>query len=102
MSGHIVRTEGICGGKPRIRGRRVRVQDIAYYSERCGWTPDRIATELELTLGQVHAALSYYFDNIDEIRQDMRRSTELREHLASTTPSRVLHRLKGCSPPDSA
>ena len=89
MSGHIVRTEGICGGKPRIRNHRIRVQDIAYYSERCGWTPGRIATELDLTLGQVHAALSYYFDNIDEIRQDMRRSAELVERLASTMPSRV-------------
>lgn len=90
MSGHIVRTEGICGGKPRIRDHRVRVQDIAYYSERCGWTPDRIATELELTLGQVHAALSYYFDNIDEIRRDIRKGRDLREQLARQASSKVL------------
>jgi uncharacterized protein (DUF433 family) len=93
MSDHIVKTEGVCGGKPRIRDRRVRVQDVAYYSEWCDWTPDQIAAELELTLAQVHAALSYYFDNIDEIRQDVRRGDAIREQLASQTPSKVADKL---------
>jgi len=27
--GHITQTPGVCGGKPRIAGHRIRVQDIA-------------------------------------------------------------------------
>lgn len=97
MSEHIVRTEGVCGGKPRIRDRRIRVQDVAYYSEWCDWTPDQIATELKLTLAQVHAALSYYFDNIDEIRQDIRDGNALSEKLANQIPSKVAEKLSSRS-----
>lgn len=63
---------------------------------------DRIATELELKLGRVDGELSHYFDNIDEIRQDMRRSSDLREQLAGTTPSRVCRKLGGCPQSNSA
>ncbi len=90
---HIVKSEDTCGGKARIRDRRVRVQDIAYYSEWCSWTPDRIATELDLTLAQVHAALSYYFDNIVEIREEMRQAEQLSLELFSQTASKLNDKL---------
>ena len=36
-------------------------------------TPDEIVTQIPtLTLGDVHAALSYYFDHMDEIQAEMR------------------------------
>ena len=64
-------------GRPRafIAGTRVRVQDIYALAEIQGRTPDEIVRALpHLTLGQVHAALSYYFDHrqqiLDEIRED--------------------------------
>jgi uncharacterized protein (DUF433 family) len=58
-----------------IGGTRVRVRDIYVQSEIRGMTPDEIVVALpHLSLSQVHAALSYYFDNretiLDEIRQD--------------------------------
>jgi uncharacterized protein (DUF433 family) len=58
-----------------ISGTRVRVQDVYALAEIQGRTPDQIVGSLpELTLGQVHAALSYYFDHrqeiLDEIRDD--------------------------------
>lgn len=58
-----------------IAGTRVRVQDIYALAEIQGRTADQIVAALpELTLGQVHAALSYYFDHrqeiLDEIHQD--------------------------------
>ena len=65
---HIVSTPGTSGGQPRIAGSRVRVQDIAVYNI-AGWTPITIADELDLTLSQVYAALSYYLDHKDEIDQ---------------------------------
>ena len=99
---HIVKTADVCGGKARIRDRRVRVKDIAYYSEWCHWAPDRIAYELDLNLAQVHAALSYYFDNIAEIREDMRQAERLSKELASQTTSKLAEKLASRSEPKIA
>ena len=64
---HIERTPNMLGGKPRIVGHRISVQDIVGWHYTVGWTTEQIAAELGLTLGQVHAALSYYHDHRDEI-----------------------------------
>jgi uncharacterized protein (DUF433 family) len=39
---HIEITPGVCGGKPRIAGHRIRVQDIAIWHEQMGMSPDEI------------------------------------------------------------
>lgn len=36
ISKHIEITPGICGGKPRIVGHRIKVQDIVIWHERMG------------------------------------------------------------------
>ena len=61
---HIVSTPGVRGGQPRIDGHRITVADVAlaYEGARGRWGTGRIAEEFGLTLGQIHAALSYYFD----------------------------------------
>jgi len=54
--------------RPVIVGTRVRVQDIVSDYERHGLTVEEIAREFpQISLAQVHAALSYYFDHRDEI-----------------------------------
>src|SRR6266849_1065851 len=60
-------TPGVCGGKPHIAGRRITVQNIAIWHERMGLSADEIATDYNLTLSEVHAALAYYFAYRDEI-----------------------------------
>ncbi len=70
---HIERTPDICGGAPRVAGTRVRIQDIASWHE-AGASPDEMAEQFDLTSGQVHAALSYYYDHRREIIQDLERS----------------------------
>jgi uncharacterized protein (DUF433 family) len=42
MYGYIVRSPGICSGKPRIDGHRIRVEDIAISYEHWGMSPDEI------------------------------------------------------------
>jgi uncharacterized protein (DUF433 family) len=62
-------------GSPRayICGTRIRVQDIVSDHERHGLSPEEIAREyLHLSLAQVHAALAYYYDHRDEIREQMK------------------------------
>ena len=61
-------------GQPRafIAGTRVRVQDIYAQAEIHGRSPEEIAQDLShLTLGQVHAALSYYFDHRANILREI-------------------------------
>ena len=63
----IVKTPETCGGRPRIAGRRLSVQQVAVLDQE-GLTPEEIAAEFDsLTLAQVHAALAYYYANTSEI-----------------------------------
>jgi uncharacterized protein (DUF433 family) len=81
-SAHIVWDEGICGGQPRIAGTRLKVQQIALEYERLGWTPDQICdAHPGVTLAQVHAAISYYYDHKEEIDQTIREDREFAERL---------------------
>ncbi len=70
---HIEQTPGTCGGKPRIAGTRIQVSLIAILSERNRMTPDEIVEGYpHLTLAQVHAALSYYWEHREEIEREIR------------------------------
>lgn len=63
---HIETTPGVAGGKPRIAGHRITVQDIVVRHERMGRSADEICAEYDLTLADVYAALAYYFDHREE------------------------------------
>jgi len=54
---------------PTIEGTGIRVTDVAEACEHSGYDPDEI-TQLypNLSLADVHRALAYYFDNIDDFR----------------------------------
>ncbi len=59
----IVRTPGTCGGRPRIAGTRITVENIAIDSN-AGMSPQQIIDERpHLTLAQIYAALTYYYAN---------------------------------------
>ena len=85
---HIECTPGVMGGKPRIAGRRISVQNIVTWHEHQGMTPDEISTEHNLTLGEVHAALSYYFDHREEIGRHIKEGESFVEELRNRSPSR--------------
>jgi uncharacterized protein (DUF433 family) len=69
-----------------IAGTRVRVQDVYALSEIQGKTPDEVVEALpHLTLAQVHAALSYYFDHRDDIVREMREDGDLARQIQSAT-----------------
>ena len=48
-----------------------------------------------LALGDVHAALAYYFDNQSEIASDFEADDELSRHGSQLMPSRLRERLNG-------
>jgi uncharacterized protein (DUF433 family) len=63
----ITRSPDIRGGRPRIAGTGVTVQRIVGWY-RLGLNPEEIATEIgHISLAQVHAALTYYHANREEV-----------------------------------
>jgi uncharacterized protein (DUF433 family) len=65
----IVEDPGHSNGAPTVEGTGIRVKDIAVAYEHSGYDPDEI-TQLypDLSLGDVHRALAYYYDHVDEFR----------------------------------
>jgi uncharacterized protein (DUF433 family) len=88
IDGLVSKTPGICGGKACIAGHRIRVLDVVVWHEHQGLTPDEIVSQFPtITLADVHAALAFYFDHIEEIQQEMRAerafAEEFRHHSSS-------------------
>ena len=91
----ITRTPGVCGGRARIPGHRVRVLDIVAWSEHQGMTPDEIVSHVpSLSLADVHAALAYYFDHLEEIQEEMRAEKALADEVRRNHPSLVEAKLR--------
>ena len=67
----IIWTPEIRGGRPRIAGTGVTVRRIVGWYK-LGLSPEEIADEFgHLSLAQVHAALTYYHANREEIEVDI-------------------------------
>jgi uncharacterized protein (DUF433 family) len=90
---HIEITPGIAGGKPRITAHRITVHDIAIWHERMGMSVDEIAVEYDLTLGDVYAALTYYFDHREEVDRQIAEDDLFAEALRQQSPSLVKQKL---------
>lgn len=87
---YIEATEGVCGGKCRIAGTRIKVSLVASEYEHQRMTPDEIIeAHPHLSLAQIHGALAYYYDHQDEIRREWREAEELISSLRDRYPSRL-------------
>ena len=93
LDGHIEITEGIAGGKPRIAGHRITVQNIVIWHEYLGCSADEIAAEYGLALADVYAALAYYYDHRVEIDRSIGDSEAFVDSLHQKIPSKVFHKL---------
>jgi uncharacterized protein (DUF433 family) len=92
----IVSTPGVCGGRPRIDGHRIQVEDVAIWHERMGMSPDEIVSEYpSITLADVHAALAYYYENRDRIDADIEAAKRYAEEMkAKAGPSPLQQKLR--------
>ena len=90
---HIVQTHGIAGGKPRIDGHRITVQNIVVWHEHLGFSVEEIANQYNLSFSEIYAALAYYFDHKDEIDKSIDNSIEFAENLRIQTPSKLVQKL---------
>jgi uncharacterized protein (DUF433 family) len=82
-------TPSVAGGKPRIAGHRITVQDIAIWHERLGRSADEIASEYDLSLTEIYAALAYYFSHREEIDRSISESETFVEQMKIKSPSKI-------------
>lgn len=90
---HIEIAPDVVGGKPRIAGHRITVQSIVIWHERMGKGADEICAEYSLSLSDVYAALTYYFDHRDEIDRSIEDSDAFVAALREQTPSALEKKL---------
>jgi uncharacterized protein (DUF433 family) len=91
---HIEVTPGTCGGRPRIAGHRIRVQDIVLWTEQ-GQSPDQIVADFpQVSLADVYAALAYYHDHRDQIDQQIREDDELVNRMRAEVGPGILDQLR--------
>ncbi len=84
----IISTPGTRGGKPRIDGHRITVQDVVIWHERMGMSPDEIVSSFpSITLTHVHAALAYYFENRELIDADIRADDAFAAEIEAKCPN---------------
>ena len=93
LDNHIETTSGTAGGKPRVAGHRISVQNIAIWHELMGKSADEIATEYGLTLADVYAALAYYFDHRTEIDLGIEESESFIQALRQSEQSKLKNKL---------
>ena len=80
------------GGRPCIAGTGLRVTDVVMATLFHQRTPSEIASDYEISLAQVHAALAYYYQHklvLDaDIREQIETARELKEkQVGSRRPS---------------
>jgi uncharacterized protein (DUF433 family) len=85
-TGHIVIDPDVLGGKPHIAGHRIAVSHIAVWVTHHGLTPAEIAAQFHLTIGEVYAALSYYYDHKEQMDQEIADAAQLAEEMARRYP----------------
>lgn len=86
----IVKNKKICGGSPIIEGTRTRIIDVAIEYEILGHSPDEIiSSHPYLNLSQVHDALSFYYENRDELDQKAENDQEFIARLREKIPSKI-------------
>ena len=83
------------GGRPRIKGTRITVDDVARMYLRRGQSLEEIAGEYDLPLAALYAAMAYYYDHQDEIERLMATEEAFAEEWQRQHPSLLHERLTG-------
>jgi len=95
LTQHVTKTPGVCGGRACITGHRIRVMDIVVWHELRGMSPAEIVYQYPgITVADVHSALAYYFDNVEEINNEFQKDEEWAAWVKATIPSKIPHELR--------
>ena len=67
-----------------IAGTKVKVAEVVLDKMAYGWSPEEIHFQHpNLSLAQIHGALTYYYENQDKVDQQIRRGLEESDKLAA-------------------
>lgn len=92
----IVSTKDVLSGAPRIEGTRIGVHHVARRIIDGDEEPAVVASDYDLSLADVHRALTYYYDHPEEMRQIRRERRDGLPGSHELTPEDVgLHKLEG-------
>ncbi len=84
------------GGRPCIAGTGLRVTDIVMAHLFHNRTPSELASDYDISMAQVHAALAYYYEHKDEldadIRQQIAKARDLKEKGVGSKGTSLLPR----------
>ena len=92
---HIEMSPDVAGGRARITGHRITVQNVVIWHERMGLSADEIASNYGLSLADVYAALAYYYDHRQEIDQAIMVDESYVAELRGQTKSKLSGKLGG-------
>ncbi|HEY8747024.1 MAG TPA: DUF433 domain-containing protein [Tepidisphaeraceae bacterium] len=84
-------------GRAYIDGTRIKVVELIAVKGANGWDADELARQYpHLTLAQIHAALSYYYDHQAAVDAEIERiDREYREHRAAAPETPLQKRIRG-------
>ena len=82
----------IMSGSPRIAGTRIRVRDVVEKYIVMEESPAVIAREFSVSISDVHEALSYYYGNMEEIQEEVRKDREFVDKFRKEMKHEILSR----------
>lgn len=82
----------IMSRSPRIDGTRIRVRDIVEKYIVMKEPPAVIAREFGISISDVHEALSYYYENTEEIQEEVRKDKEFIDKFRKELEHEILSR----------
>jgi len=92
---HIASKPGVCGGKPCIAGTRIRVLDIYVWHVLEGQTAEGIVADFpQLSMADVYAALTYYWDNREAIERSLKDEEDAYQQLKRSHASPLREKLR--------
>ncbi|MGE3799648.1 MAG: DUF433 domain-containing protein [Candidatus Kapaibacterium sp.] len=91
---HIDQSDNYSGGKARIAGSRITVHDIVIMHFLLGESLETIAATYDLPLAAIYAAISFYYDNREEIDLEISSDNAFVDALRENTPSLLQSKLR--------
>jgi len=89
---HIVLEDNV----PVVAGTTIKVIELVLEKTAYGWSPEELHFQHpDLSLGQIHSALAYYWDHQLELERDLeRRLRSVEQARRAGSPSRLADRLR--------
>jgi uncharacterized protein (DUF433 family) len=91
---HIEITPGVRGGKPRLAGTRITVDDVVVMHLRLGQSLPEISGRYDLDPAAVYAAMAYYHDHRDEIDRSIEADLAYAEAFQRNNPSPLQEKMR--------